>query len=229
MKLKTDTSLWLRRAGAATILAAAQAGAATIITADGTPWADNVAVGSFAGFGSNVTTTGNGHYTVSAGLTGVVGTPNITLAFNDVGTGGQGWDQYTNWNGRGNVMQMESSTDTQTITLTPTASQAVVLNSAAFDEWAGGGSLAINWSVSGTTSGTISSGTWTRSTGGRDLVNFAATGALGEVLTLSLTRTSGNSTYFAIDNLSFDQVPEASSMLLGAAGLGALAMRRRRN
>ncbi|MDB6077504.1 MAG: proteinsorting protein/MYXO-CTERM protein [Akkermansiaceae bacterium] len=229
MKLKTDTSLWLRRAGAATILAAAQAGAATIITADGTPWADNTAISSVAGFGSNVTTTGNGYYAISPGLTGVIGTPDISLTFQDVGTGGQGWDQYTNWNGRGNVIQMESNGNTQTLTLTPTGSQAVVLSSAEFDEWAGGGSLSVNWTVTGATSGTISSGTWSRTTGGRDLVNFAATGALGEALTLSLTRTSGSSSYFAVDNLTFDQVPEASSMLLGAAGLGALAMRRRRN
>jgi MYXO-CTERM domain-containing protein len=228
MKLKSDTSLWLRRAGAVTILAAAQASAATVITADGTPWTDNTAISSFSGFGSNVTTTGNGHYTISPGLTGVVGTPDITLNFQDIGTGGQGWDEYTKWDGRGNVIQMESSTNTQTLTFTPSATQAVLLTSAAFDEWSGGGNLTVNWTVTGAISGTISSGTWTRSTGGRDIVNFAATGALGEALSLNMTRTSGSSSYFAVDNLTFDQVPEASSMLLGAAGLGALAMRRKR-
>lgn len=227
MKLKSDTPLRLLLAGAVTLLAASQAGAATVITANGTPWADNTKVNAFAGFGSNVTNTGGGHYTVSAGATGVVGTPDITLAFLSSTSGG--WDQYTNWNGRGNVIQMEANPGAQFLTFTPTATQAVRLTSADFDLWSGGGNMTITWTVTGETSGQLATGTWNRSTGGRDVVSFNnATGSLGEVVTLTLARSGGDYSYFAIDNLAFDQVPEASTALLSIAGLGAMALRRRR-
>jgi MYXO-CTERM domain-containing protein len=42
---------------------------------------------------------------------------------------------------------------------------------------------------------------------------------------------SGRPSYFALDNLTFDQVPEPSTLALGvlpAVALGAAAMRRRR-
>ena len=61
-------------------------------------------------------------------------------------------------------------------------------------------------------------------------LNFGIQGAGGETLTLALTPTGGSGSYFAVDNLSFDQVsvPEPSGAILAAAGLGALALRRRR-
>jgi hypothetical protein len=48
---------------------------------------------------------------------------------------------------------------------------------------------------------------------------------------LTFTGLSGQGSYFAIDNLTFDQVqavPEPTTLALMALGLGAVVMRRRR-
>ena len=68
-----------------------------------------------------------------------------------------------------------------------------------------------------------------RSAGGRDTISPGVSGALGETLTLSFSQTAGGVSYLALDNLAFDQlIPEPASAALLAGGLGALAMRRRR-
>lgn len=186
-------------------------------------------VNSTAGFADNIPATPpNGNYTTAAGATGVVGTPNITVDFG----GGHHWDFYNGWDGRGNAIQGEqysAAPPPLTILFTPAAGWMASVQSAALDMWAGGGPMTVQWSVTGGISGTLASGTWNRSSGGRDTINFASTGAIGEALTLTLNMTAGNGSYFAIDNLTFDQVPEPSSALLGGLALGAAAMRRRRS
>jgi MYXO-CTERM domain-containing protein len=69
--------------------------------------------------------------------------------------------------------------------------------------------------------------------GGRSAISPNITGLPGESLSLIFTLNSGLPSYFALDNLTFDQiaVPEPSAIALGALGavaLGAAAMRRRR-
>jgi hypothetical protein len=65
--------------------------------------------------------------------------------------------------------------------------------------------------------------------GGRSLISPNVVGLLGDALTLNLTLLTGEPSYFAVDNLTFDQVPEPSALALVFPGaLGAAAMRRRR-
>jgi hypothetical protein len=117
--------------------------------------------------------------------------------------------------------------------LTPTAGFGVRLASFDLDEWQGGGDGNITWSVTGATSGALASGNFAMAnTGGRKTVSPGVSGQLGEVLTLSLQLNTGGPSYFALDNLTFAQVPEPSALALGALGavgaLGAAAMRRRK-
>jgi hypothetical protein len=215
----------LRYGAPGILFAGAVTQAATTITMDA---GGSGNVNSSANFGDNIPATPpNGNYTTFAGATGVVGTPDITLAFG----GGDHWDLYNAWDGRGNVIQGEQyPTDPAlTILFTPAAGWAAALQSADFDMWAGGGPMTVEWSVTGISSGTLASGTWNRTTGGRDTINFASTGAIGEVLTLTMNMTAGSGSYFAVDNLTFDQVPEPSAALLGGLALGAAALRRRRS
>ena len=213
----------LRYGAPGILFASALSQAATTITMDAGGTGN---VNSTVGFGDNIPAIPpNANFTTFAGATGVVGTPGVSLDFG----GGDHWDFYNAWDGRGNVIQGEQYADAPlTLLLTPDAGLAVSLQSADFDMWAGGGPMTIEWSVTGATSGILASGTWNRSSGGRDTINFAGTGAVGEAITLTLDMTAGSGSYFAIDNLTFDQVPEPSAALLGGLALGAAAMRRRR-
>ena len=158
------------------------------------------------------------------------GTLNVTLDWSTADR----WDQFTNWNGRGDVYQIDGTT--VDIVFTPDAGFAATITSFDLDEWAGGGDTSVDWSISGVTSGPLASGTWDEynnangGNGGRTLITPNVTGADGEVLTLSFEQTGGTASYLAMDNLTFDQVvvPEPSSTALAALGLGAMAMRRRR-
>jgi hypothetical protein len=159
------------------------------------------------------------------------GTLNIALDWSTAGN----WDQYPNWNGRGDVYQIQDSSggSPASVVFTPDAGFAATITSFDLDEWAGGGATTVDWIVSGGTSGTLASGTWddfSIANGGRSTVTPNVTGANGEALTLSFGQTGGSSAYLALDNLTFDQVaiPEPSSTTLAALGLGAMAMRRRR-
>jgi hypothetical protein len=151
------------------------------------------------------------------------------------------WDQYADWNGRGDVYQIDQPITT--LVIAPAAPTIkVTLDSFELDEWAGGGDTSATWSVTGSASGILSQGTWDpfnsandpTDQGGRSIVNAAAMGAAGESLTLSIDHTNmGSVSYLAMDNLVFSTivVPEpASSVLawLGVSGLGALAMRRKK-
>ena len=197
--------------------------ATTRITFEGFP-GNNTAIASLPDYGDNVSTS-SVDYTVSAGLTGVVGTPEITVDW--IGQ----WDTYTNWNGRGSVAQSDFNGGAiVSILFTPSMPSAVRLVSFELDEWAGGGAGNITWDVSRPVGGVVASGTFTMTdAGGRSLISPNVIGALGETLTLNLTLNSGLPSYFALDNLTFDQVPEPSALALGAAALGAATMRRRRS
>jgi hypothetical protein len=189
---------------------------------------DNSSINSLPDFGDNITAN-DPNYIVSPGPGGIVGTPNISLEW--VGR----WDTYTAWDGRGNVGQTDfNGGPNVSILFTPTASSAVRLLSFDLDEWAGGGDGSIAWSIGGLSSGVLASGNWTMSTtGGRTTIAAGASGQLGEALTLSLQLNSGSPSYFALDNLTFAQVPEPSAIGLGmlatAGALGAAAMRRRKS
>jgi hypothetical protein len=191
--------------------------------------ANNIDISTIGGYGSNVSSS-SADYNVSAGATGVTGTPNIAL------TWGTGYQTYTAWDGRGNVAQTDftqaGAPQEILLTLTPQAGSGVLVNSFALDEWAGGGDANVNWQLADSV-GTLASGAWTRNTGGRDVINTGLTLGdvrLGEAVTLKLTRISGEGSYLALDNLVFDQVPEPSTIALGlmGLGLGAAAMRRGR-
>lgn len=202
--------------------------AATLVTFEGFT-ADNVAIGGLPDYGDNVTIT-SADYTVSPGLTGIIGTADITLDWF------AGWDTYTNWDGRGNVAQSDFNRgSTASIVFTPSALSAVRL--VAFDmdlfaEPAGSADGNVNWEVVGSAGVPVASGTFTKGpAGGRSPISPNVTGILGDTLTLNLTLAGGLPSYFAIDNLAFDQVPEPSTLALGvvsAGALGAAAMRRRR-
>ncbi len=201
--------------------------ATTEITFEGFT-ANNVDISTILGFGSNVGAA-SADYTVSVGDAGILGTPGIGL------TWGTGYQTYTAWDGRGNVAQTDFNLSTSIdLLFTPSAGSGVLVKSFALDEWAGGGSTSVSWSVLDST-GTLASGDWIRDTGGRDtiLTGLSPANINADLpVTLRLTLNSGAPSYLALDNLIFDQavVPEPSIMSLGllGAGLGALALRRRK-
>jgi hypothetical protein len=209
--------------------AATQAGRAdTQITFEGFS-GNNVNISTLAGYGSKVSAS-SADYTVSLGAGGMTGTPDISL------TWGVGFQTYTGWDGRGKVAQLDFNASTNNpinLVFTPSASAGVLIKSFELDEWAGGGSAALTWSIFDS-GGTLASGTWTKTdAGGRDTIttgiNLSDVG-IGLPVTLRISRTAGLPSYLALDNLTFDQVPEPSTVALGlvGAGLGALAMRRRK-
>lgn len=188
---------------------------------------NNLSINTIPGFGDNISAS-TPDYIASLGLGGILGTPDISLEW--VGQ----WDSYTGWDGRGSVGQSDfNGGSTVSILLMPSASFAVRLASFDLDEWAGGGDGSIAWSVAWINSGLLASGNWTMSAaGGRTTIAPGVNGQLGEVLTLSLQLNGGGPSYFALDNLTFAQVPEPSAIGLGvlaaAGALGAAGMRRRK-
>ena len=188
--MKTRTQFLPLAALAGLAIATGAAGASTTLTGV-VPTATNSAVP--ADHGSNA-----------------LATP--TIALNWAGN----WDQYTNWDGRGDAYQIENASVASPIeiVLTPDPSYAVNLVSFDLDEWVGGGDTSLNWTISGGTSGTLASGTWDdfsiandpTDAGGRSTIRPNVTGADREALTLSFSQTSGSGTYLAMDNLTFDQV-----------------------
>jgi len=188
--MKTRTQFLPLAALAGLAIATGSAGASTTLTGV-VPTATNSAVP--ADHGSNA-----------------LATP--TIALNWAGN----WDQYTNWDGRGDAYQIENASVASPIeiVLTPDPSYAVNLVSFDLDEWVGGGDTSLNWTISGGTSGTLASGTWDdfsiandpTDAGGRSTIRPNVTGADREALTLSFSQTSGSGTYLAMDNLTFDQV-----------------------
>ena len=215
--------LKLAALGGAGLGLACGAKAQTTITFEGFT-EKNTPIATIPGYGDNVVAS-SADYQVNGG-----GTPNVTLDWL-----GRSWDSYIDWNGRGSVAQSDfnGGDSTLSILFAPSSAFSVRLLSFELDEWAGGGAGSINWSLTGASSGLLASGVWNMTdAGGRSLISPGTSGHLGEALTLSLQLTSGAGSYFALDNLTFAQVPEPSVLGLGAAGagvaLGAIAMRRRR-
>lgn len=155
---------------------------------------------------------------------------------------GNDWDQYAAWDGRGDVYQINNRmTD---IKFTPTgANIKITIGSFELDEYAGGGNTSVMWSLTGSSSGLLSSGIWVdfdtahdpMDHGGRSLVSVNQSGVPGEMLTLAFdhSQSEGFISYLAMDNLAFSSmiVPEPATAVLawlGVSGLGALAMRRKR-
>jgi len=152
------------------------------------------------------------------------------------------WDQYADWDGRGDVYQVDVRI--LDIALAPTGPNiAITLESFELDEWAGGGDTTAVWTVTGSASGLLASGIWDdknsvndpADAGGRTLISPLATGAPGETLTVVFDHANslGAISYLAMDNLTFSSkiIPEPSTAVLawlGVGGLGALAMRRSR-
>jgi hypothetical protein len=152
------------------------------------------------------------------------------------------WDQYANWDGRGDVYQVDQRT--ANIVFTPAnAGVKITINSFELDEYAGGGDTSLVWSVTGSTSGLISSGLWDNfnaandptDAGGRSLEIATAVGLPGETLTVLFdhSNSQGAISYLAMDNLTFSTmiIPEPATAVmtwLGVGGLGAMAMRRKR-
>jgi len=209
-------------------VAALQPAQATTQITFGSFTTDNVDISSIPEYGSHVSADSI-DYIVSPGATGVTGTPDIAL------TWGVGYQTYTTWDGRGNVAQTDFNAGADIdLLFTPGAGAAVLLRSFDLDAWQGAAeaNMSVTWSIYDS-AGTLATGVWTRDTGGRDTIETGLTAAdvrVGESVTLRLTRNSGSPSYIAAANLTFDQVPEPSVTALGVIGLGlgALAMRRRR-
>jgi len=167
-------------------------------------------------------------------------TAEATLTWSDLG--GDDWDQYSNWDGRGDVYQINDLM--ADITLAPAAANIkITLDSFFLDEYAGGTDTSVLWSVTGSSSGLLASGNWTdkntandpADAGGRTLISPMAMGAPGETLTVLFDQSGsgGYVSYLAMDNLTFlsTVVPEPAGAVLawcGVGGLGAMAMRRKR-
>lgn len=177
------------------------------------------------------------------------GTPNINLNWSStVGTTGAAnrWEAYNSWPNAGvggQAYQLNGPNpwtgQTYSIEFTPSsAGFAVILTSVTLNDWAGSGTTTLNWAITSPTfPGNMASGTGLVVADGTAQTLFfngpssSIQGAAGQVLKLTFSPTAGSGSYFAIDNLTFDQVaavPEASATALGALALGALALRRRR-
>lgn len=138
------------------------------------------------------------------------GTPDIVLTWSG------NWDQWSPWDGRGDVYQIEGAFvgSPLTITLDPGPGQRVRISSFDLDEWIGGGNTEVGWTVTGPVSGSLARGQWDdfnaandpADNGGRATISPQVTGANGEALTIAFEQTDGDRTYLALDNLSFDQV-----------------------
>jgi len=137
-------------------------------------------------------------------------TPHVALTW--APTGGEKnarnqWEQYNNWpNGGpgGDVYQVDGTVE-HTIIFTPEAGYSVILASLDLNVWSGGEDTNVNWTVTGSQSGLLGSGTFFTPDGSAVThpINLAGNGS--ETLTLSLLQTSGDDAFLAMDNLTFSE------------------------
>ncbi|MEN6309219.1 MAG: hypothetical protein ABFD91_15840, partial [Anaerohalosphaeraceae bacterium] len=141
-------------------------------------------------------------------------TPHIALTW--APTGGavnsrKQWEQYNGWPGGGDggaVYQVDGWTDNSvvhTIAFTPEAGYGVVLTSLDLNVWSGGGNTSVNWTVTGSLSGLLGSGSFNTSNGSVVTHDINLVGRRAETLTLSLQQASGDTAYLAMDNLTFSE------------------------
>lgn len=171
-------------------------------------------------YGDNVTAADafNG-ISVTAGVEGIIGTPDITLGYGP-NPGPGDWDSYPDWDGRGPVLQSDFRTGDMALDFQPAPGTGVLVTSFDLDEYVGGGNSIIEWQIISVESNeTLVSGTWNafstandpNDAGGRSTVLTGMTVAQalankGSVLTLLLHLVGGATNYQALDNLAFDQV-----------------------
>lgn len=220
---------------AAALIATGTLHSATVIHNEGFT-SDNLALPSSPNYGTNVVGS-DVNWVAGSGAWNFVGTPDIQLIWDGEsgGANGTGLDTYLNWNGRTNVVQFDGTnggTANFFITFIPgSGTVGIAIDSFALDAWAGGGDMAVDWSIlDGSKSGiTLVSGTWTKDNGGgRDTISPGFTGELGQTLVLQFTRISGSSDYLAMDDLTFDQIPEPSSLAAIGLSFCLLSLKRRR-
>jgi hypothetical protein len=176
-----------------------------------------------SGLGNNVNIGGTGYGNNAAG------TPNVVLNWSD------GWQNYLNWDGRGVVGQLDynvSGNNPITLDFVPDSGIGVFVSRFDLDTYASGGNVDLFWEIlSG--ANVIDSGSYLNPSGVANRTTFttnmsAATAVFG-TLTLRVTRNDGFPSYLAADNITFAQIPEPTSAMLLLGGLGAMALRRRRN
>lgn len=168
------------------------------------------------------------------------GTPDVAL------TWGNGYQQYDDWDGGGDVAQLDfevrrdpASQVFRPIDLIfrPTAEFGVYVTSFHLDTWQGNAAanMSIDWQLLDNADQLLFSGNYTPATpvqGDRTLITTgmaADTAHFGD-LTLRFLRLNGNPTYIAVDNLAFGQataVPEPVSTAVLAFATGAWAWKRR--
>jgi hypothetical protein len=189
-----------------------------------------------AALGSDATADGNG-FVVTNGTTPNIGltwdanwdihTSNFFAPIENLTAGGGAWDN------EGSIPRIgQLDLGTHTIVFAADAGFGLVLNSFDFGHTAEtAGTTA--WDV--TLSDSLSTIVWSQSVtfvnGNAITLTPNYTGALGESYTLRFNRTSetyGSNGRHALDNLSFNQVPEpGAAALLGLAGLTTLLRRRK--
>lgn len=203
--------------------------AATVITNEGFT-SKNALLPNWPNYGSNISSV-DANWTVSSGLNGIVGTPDVALTWSSTATGssGFGFDTFQNFTTLGNAIQMDGAGGgSQPIfSIVFTSSEGIHLDS--FDLLSGNSTTkTVDWAVTGSSSGLLKSGSWTGTSDARDTIDVSVSGVVGESLTLEMTCVTGGTAYLGIDNIAFDQIPEPSSLSLGAVGVLLLILRKRR-
>ncbi len=143
-------------------------------------------------------------------------TPHISLAWSPTGGSNNAnnqWESYSSWPGGGDgglVYQMGSVPVDEyksfEIVFTPEAGYNVQLACLSLNVWSGGGNTDVNWTVSGATSGELGSGVFNTPDGAVREHEINVSGVSSEALTLTLTQTSGDGTYLAMDDLVFGEI-----------------------
>jgi hypothetical protein len=165
------------------------------------------------------------------------GTPDINLTWSAAGSVGVArWDYYIDSVWSAGQLNDAGVGNTYDLLFAPGAAAAVSVGSFNFHPYYNSGTTYdFNWSVlDGVTVLTSGSLSFTSDATKNHAVNVNYTGAVGEALTLRLSRTggTGRDDSIALDDITFAQVPEPSVLaLLSSGGLAWIALyaRRRRS